>query len=945
MGTLTLLDHLRKILTDSRPQRSARRRGRQLTKLTALEPLEDRRLLSGSPFTYTATNVDSLRLKVAGNNLDVIDDKTHAVLQAVPLASVSQVQINGFSGGKQTLTVDTSGGQFPIPIIDNSVGSGNILQVNDSTNAKATNYTVSNVEVSVGATAIAFNATLTGGLVLSTGTGADYVNVVSTNSQVPTTINSSGGGVTQFSVGGPFTSSGGLGTGSLANIAGPLTLGSHGVDKLTFLDNGNTAADFYSITSTGLSWSNTGSLTYGGAQSITLASDSASGSIFVRSLPASTTYVELAPLGTGKALDISPAALNTTVNRTIDASSLVAANAGDLLTVDDSTDTRWGVNYGVYNDAVTVGVPTPWSSVATTVDYGAGVSGGLVINTGTGSGDVGSVYSTLAAVSVAINTSGVNATTINVGAGSGNSLNSVAGGLTLQTYAVDQISFNDQGDAAPANYKVTSNALLWNNSIIGYRSVAAISVTTGSATGDTLFVSSLPASTTRVTLSPSGQRADFIASPAVLQVSGRVIDAGTQIPAGSNTLVTVDDSLDTTANVAYKVTSTSIALSTGTTVLYGANDTGGVVMNLGSGPGDKVSVYSIPAPVLVAINASSANPTTFEVGGDIQAGAGNLAAIAGSLYLKTTPSDAIDFLDQTSGAPASYTLTSTGLQFNNHSIGFATATVIDLFTSTAKDTVSVTSLPTALLEVNFHVENSAAMPGTSITLSSGAMTTSTTQQRTFQLGSSTPNGSGGVPAGAGDTLTVNDSADPAAAVNYAVTATQIGLTSGGNIHNVIDYSANFGYVSLLTGSGAGDVVNITGTAAPLSVITSAAGSAIITVGNSGNLNGIANCLNLVSNSSKDQLTINDSANTAYENYVVTQSYLERGWLYIGYEGFKNFTVLTGSYEKTVKGVAQYDQVIVENLSAGYTVNLTIASTADYFVEPSAVHGKVNLTVL
>ena len=943
MRALAPFDRLRKVLADSRPQRSSRCRGALFTELPSLEPLEARRLLSGSPFIYTATSSDSLRLKIVTSKLNVIDDVTHAVLKSAALSSINQVQINGFHGGNQALTVDTSGGQFPIPIAFNPSGSGNSLRVDDSTDTASVNYTVSNVEVSVGATAIAYNSALTAGLVLLTGTGADYVNVLSTQGQTPTTIDSSGVAATKFSIGGGFTASGGMGTGSLANIAGPLTLGSHAADSLTALDNGNSAPDFYSVMSTGLSWNNLNSLTYASAQSITLATDSFGGSIFVRSLPASTTYVGLAPGGTRTSMIISPDALNAPQQRLIDASSMVPAGAADLLAVDDSTDTRQGVNYNIFNFGVTVGIPVPVNPVATLVDYSAGVSGGLGINTGLGAGDAVSVFSTLATVAVAVNTSGVNPTSIAVGAGAGNSLASVAGPLTLQTFAIDQISFNDQGDASAATYYLTTNYLVWNHSIIGYRSVASISVTTGSHAADTLFVSSLPASTTNVTLAPGGVSASFIVSSGPLQVAGRVIDAATNVPAHSNAFVTVDDSIDPNPLVGYKITSSSVTLSTGTTVLYGANDSGGLVINTGKGVDDTANVYSTLAQVQVAINTSGFNPTTIQVGGDLLAPIGNLAAIAGPLTLKDAPIDAIDFLDQTSTAPASYTLTASGLFFNNQIIGYTSATVIDLFTSTARDTINVPSLPAALLEVNFHVENSAAQPGTSITLGAGAMTTSSLQ-RTFQLGSSTPSGSGGVPAGADDVLTVDDSADSTPGVDYTVGPGQIGVLIGATGHNVIAYSTNFAAIALLTGSGAGDVVNITGTSVPTDIITSAAGSAAITVGNSGNLDGISAGLNIVSKSKNDRLTLDDSANSAFESYVVTATSLQRGGLTIAYQGFASFTVLTGTFEQMLPGGPVFDQVTVKDLPAGDTLNLTIQGTNEYFVDPTSVFGKINLTV-
>ncbi|HEX4128425.1 MAG TPA: hypothetical protein VHZ24_00170 [Pirellulales bacterium] len=902
MGQFKLFGRLRTLGTSAERQKRRQRIPRRRS--LSFEALETRRLLSGTPFNYSAMNADPLQLVVVGSTLELRDQKTNAIVQSAVLASTSSVTINGYAGGGQTFDVDFSGGAFNIPITINSNGTPDQLLIDDHADTAAgVAYSIGSSTVAVDATTICYGSSFVNGMIVDTGSGiGDQVTINSVNPASPLTLNTSAAGAESVSIGGSTA-------GSLGSFVGYLTLNTHASDSLTFLDNASSALSSYSITATGLIF-NGRIIPYTTAASIKLATSSYAGeAVFVTSLPTATSYVSLVPTAGHISMIVSPSALASSTPRTIDAGSSAPAGSGDLMTVDDSTDPTSGVFYTVTATFVQAG--------NTAVVYGSSASGGLVINTGKGSGDEVIVDSTSAAVSVAVNTSGASATSIFVGGLVTGSLANIAGPLTLLTHAVDSIVFNDNATTSVVNYQLMSSYLLWNSSIIGYISPGSITVATSRATGDRLFVTSLPASTTFVTLAPAGTNTSFIVSPDALHAT-RIIDAASKVPAGSSTSVTVDDSTNT-ASVVYTVINSGVQLSGGALVEYGAGDTGGLVINTGRGINDIVNVVQTLAQVPVAINTSGAYRTTIYVGGaNSNLLLGTLAAIAGPLTLQTNPLDAVVFLDDASSASATYTIYSNYLVFNSQIIGYRSLVAIELFTSTAKDTVNVCSLPAALTSLALHLDNSAASPGTVVTLKSGAFTTAL--QRTVDASSF-------IPAGAGDYLTVDDSADTVAGMSYNLIAHVISISQGGPGYTSVLYSSNYQAVALLTGSGKNDSVTIAATSAPMNVTTSAAGCTTIDVG-SGNLGNIAPGLTIQSQGIHDSLTFDDSANSTGTTYDIQGNQLTRGSLTIGFTvAAKAFTVLVGT---------GMNSVTVENLPSAETLALTINKTDSYTKLASAL---------
>jgi hypothetical protein len=445
--------------------------------------------------------------------------------------------------------------------------------------------------------------------------------------------------------------------------------------------------------------------------------------------------------------------------------------------------------------------------------------------------------------------------------------------------------------------------------------------------GDAVNILSLPGTTSDLNFVPTGANGSLLVSPSALSVPGLVIDEASATVPGFNTYVTADDSTDKTSNVTYKITSTSVAIVGGTTVDYAANDTGSVVLNTGDGSGDIVDIYSTLAQVQVAINTSGVNRTAIYVAGDNTL-TGSLATIGGPLTLKTAAIDTIVFLDNTSSAAATYTLSANSLVFNSQIIGFTSAVAIELYTSTGIDVLNIPSLPAALTSLGLHEDDSAAGATSRITVGAGALTSSL--QRTIDAGSF-------IPAGAGDLLTVNDSSDatPNVLYNFVTRAIFVSPLNSSN-YTAILYSPNYANVSLLTGTGAGDESTITATSARVALTTAPTGSVAIFVGGTSNgmLSNIAAGLSIGSTSPHDQLTFNDVANTAATTYYIYNDQLIIGSLLI------QFTVKTTVLNVLV-GVG-LDTVYVEDVPPGDTLNLTVDANDNLYFNTPDILGRVNV---
>lgn len=909
-------------------------------KLTC-EFLEDRRLLTA--YAFTSTNADNLRLVGTGaiqsgyaTQFEIVDDSTHTVLvPAQPTSYYTAITIIGDNNAGEQLTVDETNGILPLPVtyeaaeLGGNAGNNNKLIINTSTIGFQTFDTVTSSAVDFNELPINYDAFVQGGVVLEQGSAlGDQTTIDSTRASVPVTINSGGGGDSYFI--------GGSTTGNLTNIAGPLTLNSASNDSLAFLDNGDASPASYVVTSTGLVFNGV-TLAYSSADSITVSMGTYGGTaVDVSTLPAATTYFGWAPNAARQSLIVNHAPLDETNDLLIDASTMVPAGAGDLLTLDDSGGMVPQSIYTVTSSTVQMGEFGGAHPPNTLVKYSPNLTGGMVINTGSGAGDVQAyIDSTAATVPVAINTSNATYTSLYVGGYLAGNMTAIAGPLTLKTHEQDAIIFNDNSNLAAASYQFTSSYLLYDGqTIIGYPTSSQYSgpgvflAETGTAAADAVTISSLPTATSRVLFSPSGTGASLLVSPVAMQMSGLTVDASTEVPTGSKALVTADDSTDANSNVSYTIANGGIAVQGGAQVLYGPGDGGGVVLNTGTGRNDLVNVGSTIANVSLAINTNSSSGTEISVGSS----SGGLSQIAGSLYLNTKAADTIFLNDSDNSNSTSYTITSTYIAAGSTIIGYAQMANFDLYSSSGKDTVSVSSLPSQLLNMVLDMFNSSADPGSTMSFAAGALTRSLERSITI-----------GAPVGSGDLLTVNDSTDTAANTLYNAAVSSVSVaelfiqTLNTSNYTVFDYSYNLQGISLLTGTGAGDAAWISATVVPFTLTTAASGSVAIGVGSSGGSSGtlsnIAAGLNIQSNSLNDSLTFNDSSNTVGTTYVIQGSSLQRGSLVITFSA-KIFTVLTGTGTNTET---------VENLPAGDILNLTINST-DSYTKLSSALGTVNLTV-
>lgn len=913
---------------------SADRRSLPARRPLSFESLEQRQLLSGTPFTYTAINADALGLLPLSSNgeFQLIDNTKNQVLAETNQNDFTSIVINGYSGGGQLLTVvENNNGVFNIPItfndgqVANAANNKLIVDASAFPNA-GQSYTVTSTAVDFGATPINYSPYTQGGVTLNIGTGAvGTVTVDSTLGSVPVTINSGGGGDKYFI--------GGSTTGNLTNIAGPLTLDSASNDSLSFLDNGDASPGSYQLTSTGLVFNGV-KLKYASAASITVSMGTYGGTaIDVSALPAATTYFGWAPNGARQSLIVNSGPLDESVGLVIDASSMVPAGQGDLLTVDDSTGTVPQALYTVTSSTVQMGEFGGSHAPNTLVKYSPNVTGGLVINTGAGPGDIQAyINSTATTVPVAINTSSATYTSLYVGGYLAGNMSAIAGPLTLKTHEQDAIIFNDNSNPAAATYQFMSTYLLYDGkTIIGYTNPGAFLVETSTHAGDAVILKSLPAATGTFFFSPTGTGAALLVSSAPLAMPGLTVDAYSEVPTGSKALVTVDDSSDPNSNVAYTIAGGAVAVQGGAQVLYGPGDSGGVVLNTGTGRNNTVNVTSTLANVQLAINTNSPPSGTQIFVGSPNA-PGGLSQVAGPLFLNTKVGDTVVLNDQANSNATSYTITSTYLAAGSQVIGYAQMTNLTLYSSSGKDTITAQSLPSQLANFSLLMSNSSANPGSTATFEAGAVTRSL--QRSVTVSDS---------VGSGDLLSVNDSIDTAANTLYNLATSVVSVaelfiqTLNTSNYTLFNYSDNLQGISLLTGTGAGDAAWISATAVPLTLVTSASGSVAIAVGSNGGsggtLSNIAAGLNIESNSLNDHLTFNDSSNTIGTTYVIQGSSLQRGSLVITFSA-RIFTVLTGTGTNSET---------VENLPAGDILNLTINSTDTYTKLGSAL-GTVNLTV-
>src|SRR5262249_38027642 len=212
--------------------------------------------------------------------------------------------------------------------VNGETGTDRIV-INDGVATFSDTYTITSTTVS----RILFGGLTYGTaeqLVLNAETGSNLININSTLSSTPVTVNAGAGDDTINA-----------GNGNLANLPGAVAVnGDAGTDLINVNDGSSASANTYAVTSAGVTRGGFGGLTYGTAEQLVLNGGLGGNTVNVQSTPATTPVTVNAgagndPINVGSG---SPPPGSSTINGLLGALMVNGQGGTDLLNVNDQSN-------------------------------------------------------------------------------------------------------------------------------------------------------------------------------------------------------------------------------------------------------------------------------------------------------------------------------------------------------------------------------------------------------------------------------------------------------------------------------------------------------------------------------------------------------------------------------------------------------------------------------
>ncbi|MDB5309404.1 MAG: hypothetical protein JWO38_3606 [Gemmataceae bacterium] len=848
----------------------------------------------GNTFNVTSTIFSSANTFNGGTGNDTLN---------ITVTGLGANSVNAFNGqaGSDTIAVTEGTPAALVTLnVDGGGQAGDVLNVNDQTNAAATTYGITTTQVTVtGEQTVNYTGLTLGSVVVHAGSGSNAINA--TGSAAANLTVNGGNGITTWTINGP-----GLQAGSTNIFNGGNQAGTTGD---TFTVTPATAAGT-AITVNGngpssVSPGDTLNIDAGGAGvAITPTGFTVNGGQTI-----STTGIETVHLTNAGAVTVAGANTPNTLSLTsLGASSAqVTLNGGPAIVVSSVTsftfdggtgnDTMTLVNNGVlfaptggifYNGGGHTSVPG--DTLQVTGSLGVFVSGTYTVLPSGPNGNAGTLTYTQGLTTQTIQFTGLqpieDLTTLGsftvTGPAVGGTTNIVTGptstgndpvtGLPATTY---EINFTPSDGSTAEAYRFRNKTVVTfngsNSTTPGQQDLITVDLPTqvdassptklnnltinpmNSPAGDRVNVTATPAGVGTAVVAGVGNNDSIdIGFPGAVPGTGS-LDAilgfvSVQGSGGTGTTLTVDDTAHVAARTA--VDFQNFAILGGT----GAGPTGGVPIGyfgtfalidyrLGSGD-DTIRVDSTSSTVANTTIRGNNGNDTFTLGSP----ANSLDGFLGPLNIEgdanTAAGDAIVVHATGDGAGNTYTVTSNTIDRTGiATIGYTTVESLALNTSTNADVINIQStLATTPVTVNAGGGDDTVIVGNAGSLDG-------------ILGGMNVVGGGG----ANDQLIVDDSANPAA---HAFTVTGTTVTRDGIATIAYDTTSEFLTVNGGTGGNTFDVLSTSVD----TTINSGTGSDTVNLGNAGLTSGINSQLTVFGQAGLDTITLDNTADPGPTTY-------------------------------------------------------------------------------
>ena len=515
---------------------------------------------------------------------------------------------------------------------------------------------------------------------LGTDVGDDVFNVRSTAASYVTTLNGGDGNDT-FNVGSAGN--------SLDTILGAVTINGDagGGDVVNINDQNDVDANLYTITGTTVSRSGAALITYGTVESLIVNAGLADDTINVQSTIAATPVTVNGGSG-DDTFNIGNAGTLANILGTV----LLNGNghvAGDVVNFNDQSDAGGNI-YTLTNNTLTRSGAAGISFI--NVEQ-------VTLNASLGN-DTINVTSSFATVTTAVNAGGGD-DVINVG--NAGTLSGLLGPLFLNGNggANDVININDQADAGPQTYTITSTTVARSGSgLMTYGTVESL-VLNASLGSDTINVQSTLA-TTPVTVNAGGGD-DVINVGNAGTLSGILGALTVNGNAGAADVINFNDQNDAGPRI-YTLTNNTLTRSGAAGMSFVTVEQ--VVLNASLGS-DTINVTSSFATVATTVNAG---------GGDdiINLGsAGSLDLLLGNLVVDGgTGTNTLNVNDQTDASGNTYDLNATTLTRNGgFTTTYANIASLNINAGTGSDTFNVTGSAGTTFFIDGNTPTAPVLPG------------------------------------------------------------------------------------------------------------------------------------------------------------------------------------------------------------------------------------------
>jgi hypothetical protein len=593
----------------------------------------------------TSTGHDAITVSQANGPTQVQTGNSTVLVQRIN----STTEIDSLAPNQITVGLSVTGGRM-LSGINSSLFldgvSGSTATIDDSADTAAKTGALSGITLS-GLSVGGINYVGLASLDVKQGTAADTINITSTATGTPTTINGGGGNdtvnimsdsatLTYAPVGGTnainIGSNAPASDGVLSGISNPVTITGTGRDLLTVDDSGDTTArNGETISSTSVSGFGAAAINYTGVAVLHIVTGSAADTLIVAGTAASTS-TSMQTGTTGSTIDVrstsgalainsgaadvinvgSNAPAGSTLN-TLSGGVTVAGLGNDTLNVLDNADTT---NASATLSAIALtGLGASGAIAYTGVSHlnlhlGSGadaltINGTSANTTLTGSGN-SSIHIAATTAPLSITSPG----TITIG----ENVDSLTGAVTVTGNGDDQLILNDTADNASRSGTLSATQLTLGSANVSYTAIATLQVLLGNG-GDGFTVGNT-ASTTPVTLNggtgidtlsvgSDSSSTTVIAGSAntVINVGNAGVLDGLTAPlsitgTGTNSL-NIDDASSTVTKTGSLTTTELVGLNTAGITYGGIGELG---IALGSG-GDTFDVESAATPSTLTAGA------------------------------------------------------------------------------------------------------------------------------------------------------------------------------------------------------------------------------------------------------------------------------------------------------------------------------------------------------